>query len=81
MDLDGVGHHVDSPGDFLAESAAFEVEAIAFPAFLEGDEAEEAAGHLSAELAEAFGDAAAGFFFAELMGEVDSDGGGRRAAR
>ena len=80
LDLDGVGHHVDSAGDFLAESAAFEMESVAFPVLVKGDEAEEAAGHLGAEFAEAFGDAAAGFVFAELMGEVDGDWGGHGAA-
>lgn len=81
LDLNGFGEDVDSAGDFLAESAAFEMESVTFPALLESNEAEEAAGHLAAELAEAFGDAAAGFVFAELMRDVDGDGSGHRAAR
>ena len=39
LDLHRVGEHVDAAGDFLAESAAFELELIAFPALLEGDHA------------------------------------------
>jgi hypothetical protein len=76
LELDGVGEDVEAAGDFLAERVGFEAEAVVLPMLLEGNHAADAAGHLLANAAEALVDAAAGFFLAEVVRDIDGNGAG-----